>query len=160
MTTIESLVRYRLLSEPELCNLFKTTLSNSSLQSSKYQQKPIDDASPSDLNAAESLIKEQKSPRLDDNDNNSQNRHNNNLVQTWRCFFNFMDGQLWKFGDSNVFFIFFLENVHEFFFSQKVQMTTWNFENSWCKIIKEKCLVFAMQVFECYIARDVSDEPE
>lgn len=82
-------MRYRLLSEPELCNLLKTTLSNGSLQS---QQKPTDEpneqASPSDAGvsaAAENPMKEQKSPRplaTDDNDNNSQNRHNNNLVQT------------------------------------------------------------------------------
>jgi hypothetical protein len=81
-------VRYRLLSEPELSNLLKTTLSNGSLQSSNSQQKPIDEPAEnasSDLDAAENLIKEQKSPRLlatDKNDNNSQNRHNNNLVQT------------------------------------------------------------------------------
>lgn len=84
---IESLVRYRLLSEPELCNLLKTTFSNGSLQSSKCQpiDEPAEDASSSDTNAAENLIEEQKSPRLlatDDNDNNSQNRHNNNIVQT------------------------------------------------------------------------------
>ena len=94
---IESLVRYRLLSEPELCNLLKTTFSNGSLQSSKCQpiDEPAEDASSSDTNAAENLIEEQKSPRLlatDDNDNNSQNRHNNNIVQTWDVFFSIFYG--------------------------------------------------------------------
>lgn len=84
MSSIESLVRYRLLSEPELSNLLKTTLSNGSLQSSKCQQKSQDEPEASDVEFTENLLNEQKSPRLatDNNDNNSQNRNNNNLVQT------------------------------------------------------------------------------
>lgn len=85
----ESLVRYRLLSEPELSNLLKTTLSNGSLQSAPIcHQPPKDEAenvASAELDLTDNLIKEQKSPRLlatDDNDNNSQNRNNNNLVQT------------------------------------------------------------------------------
>lgn len=81
----ESLVRYRLLSEPELSNLLKTTLSNGSLQSANSHQPDPENAS-SELDSPENLINEQKLTRLlatDDNDNNSQNRNNNNLVQTW-----------------------------------------------------------------------------
>lgn len=82
-------MRYRLLSEPELSNLLKTTLSNGSLQSSKGQQTSNDEPTSSDLDLPESSIDEQKPPRLlanDKNDNNSQNRNNNNLVQTWDVF--------------------------------------------------------------------------
>lgn len=83
-------MRYRLLSEPELSNLLKTTLSNGSLHSSTDCHPTsngdiAENASTSDLD----LTKEPKSPRLlatDDNDNNSQNRNNNNLVQTWNDF--------------------------------------------------------------------------
>lgn len=84
-------MRYRLLSEPELSSLLKTTLSNGSLHHSSTVCHPTsngddaENASSSDLD----LTKEPKSPRLlatDDNDNNSQNRNNNNLVQTWNGF--------------------------------------------------------------------------
>lgn len=90
---VESLVRYRLLSEPELSNLLKKTLSNGSLQSTKCQLKSKDEpenATSADFDLKENLIKEQKSPRqlaTDKNDNNSQSRHNNNLMQTsWDVF--------------------------------------------------------------------------
>lgn len=86
-------MRYRLLSEPELSNLFRTTLSNGSLQSTKSHQKSNDEpenASSSDLDLPpDNLINEQKSPRLlatDDDDDNSQNRNNNNLLLTWEVF--------------------------------------------------------------------------
>jgi hypothetical protein len=75
-------VRYRLLSEPELSNLLKTTLSGS-LQSSKCQQKSQDEPEASDVEFPENLLNEQKPPRLaTDKNDNSQNRNNNNLVQT------------------------------------------------------------------------------
>lgn len=84
----ESLVRYRLLSEPELSNLLKTTtLSSGSLQSPICDQQPskCEPENASTSTSDTDLINEQKSPRLvavDDNDNRSQNRSNNNFVET------------------------------------------------------------------------------
>lgn len=89
LPSIESLIRYRLLSEPELSNLLKTTLSNGSLQSSKCQQKSEDDTEStiSKLELPENSLSDQEFSLIaDTNDNNSQNRNNNNnLVQTWSC---------------------------------------------------------------------------
>lgn len=77
----ESLVRYRLLSEPELSILLKTTLSNGSIQSSTNGRQPDPE------NASSSDMPENGLLEMDDNDNNSQNRNNNNLVQSWDVFY-------------------------------------------------------------------------
>lgn len=90
-SSIESLIRYRLLSEPELSNLLKTTLSisNGSLQSPICQQKSEDDTEStiSKLDLPKNSLSDQEFSLIaDTNDNNSQNRNNNNnLVQTWSC---------------------------------------------------------------------------
>lgn len=78
----ESLVRYRLLSEPELSSLLKTTISNHSIQSS--QQSSHRDES-SDLDMPKCNVMDQKnnssSCTTSNNDKKSQNRSNNNMVQ-------------------------------------------------------------------------------
>jgi hypothetical protein len=84
-------VRYRLLSEPELSNLLKTTISNSHEQHQHNSQLTLQQQ-------AESPRLEESSSDLDMpngqnnctttttttacNDKKSQNRNNNNLVQT------------------------------------------------------------------------------
>ncbi|CRK86321.1 CLUMA_CG000194, isoform B [Clunio marinus] len=82
-------VRYRLLSEPELTSLLKTTLSNGSLQSSnslKAKGEPsLNETSSECIDSHDNLRNEPMSSRqlaTDNNDNISHNRENNNLMET------------------------------------------------------------------------------
>ncbi|CRK86322.1 CLUMA_CG000194, isoform C [Clunio marinus] len=83
------IMRYRLLSEPELTSLLKTTLSNGSLQSSnslKAKGEPsLNETSSECIDSHDNLRNEPMSSRqlaTDNNDNISHNRENNNLMET------------------------------------------------------------------------------
>lgn len=78
----ESLVRYRLLSEPEISNLLKTTISNHSIQSShqqQQQQSSHNEESSSDLDMPKNNMKDQHNSVCTNNDKKSQNRNNNTI---------------------------------------------------------------------------------
>lgn len=88
-------MRYRLLSEPEISNLLKSTISNHSIQQEQSSHKEEEDeVSPlSDLDMLKINLKDQQqqqqhqqqpppsSSLCTTNDKKSQNRNNNNLVQ-------------------------------------------------------------------------------
>ncbi|KAG5675324.1 hypothetical protein PVAND_005235 [Polypedilum vanderplanki] len=85
-TTSKSLVRYRLLSEPEISNLLKTTISNHSIQQEQSSHKEEEDMSNLDMLKFNLKDQQQQPPQHNSlcttNDKKSQNRNNNNLVQT------------------------------------------------------------------------------
>ncbi|CAO1337096.1 unnamed protein product [Diamesa serratosioi] len=80
----KSLVRYRLLSEPEISNILKSTTSTNSLQASQQQNhQPSAVHMPSPTTSIKSADSFVQSPSLPctNNENDSQNHNNNNLIQ-------------------------------------------------------------------------------
>lgn len=79
----ESLVRYRLLSEPEISNLLKSTTSTNSLQASQqqnHQPSAVHMPSPTTPIKSADFVQSPSLP-CTNNENDSQNHNNNNLIQ-------------------------------------------------------------------------------